>query len=550
MQKCDEEHGSCRKLEQDISSAYPSRLLDLSDSTQDYIKLVIGKTVSAGAKYATLSHCWGNVKQAVLLKSNLKTYSDKIPLDSLPQTFSDAVKVCSDLGIRYLWIDSLCIIQDDQEDWAAEAPRMADVYSNSDITLAASASRSDWGGLHRPLDRSLVSPFIFKIVDGTGAGQHFSVEEKENFESYVNNAPLNQRAWVLQERALSRRILHFANDQLYWQCASEVDAQFDLRLEIIDPILSPWISLMQWNKNLAADHELKGGIRDNQSTLIPRSQPEDHPLLTKWDDLVQTYSKCQLTYVSDKLIAVSGLARRIQMLTGWPESDYLAGLWRQGLPRRLLWSRLLKPCSLQPNVDVPSWSWAHLNGDFIWPPIIWTEGSTNKRGNIMVDILNASTTPTQTALGSVKGGTLTLRALLCQAKLRRSLWEDWHFASKVFLDNKWVDVHQSFEAYFDLKTSRWEFFGRNILFMPILNELFISPENAENPGERRRTFHGLMLEPTGAKNGQYRRVGCLRFTEEAYDLVGEALFSNQLDKTHFFEISDFDRVTTHVIEIV
>ena len=133
-----------------------------------------------------------------------------------------------DLNLRYVWIDSLCIIQDDKNYWATEAPRIAEIYSNAHVNLAASASRSDTGGLLRPFDRCLVSPFIFKIMDDSGTGQLFKVEKDDNFGAYVNDAPLNSRAWVFQKRALSRRILHFANDQIYWQCPSRVDGQFDI----------------------------------------------------------------------------------------------------------------------------------------------------------------------------------------------------------------------------------------------------------------------------------------------------------------------------------
>lgn len=533
IRTCDEEHEDCKRLLANTFRSCPSRLLDLTQAEQGFITLITSTAIPVGVRYVSLSHCWGNVRQMVLLKSNLATYTTSIPIDQLPKTFCDAITTCVDLKIRFLWIDSLCIIQDDKDDWEAEAPRMAEIYTNAYVNLAATASRSDASGLFRPLDRCLISPLIIKIVSEAGTVQHLKIESDENFETYVNNAPLNSRAWVLQERALSRRILHFANDQIYWQCPSKVDAQFELRMDLIEKMLpSPWHSLQQWSATPVTNRELEGNIPSDQRQELARGHPEEHPLLNKWEDIMQAYSACDLTFTSDKLIAVAGLASRMQQLTNWPSTDYLAGLWRHGLETRLLW-QCFNPSKKPPNDTIPSWSWAHINSKVIWPPGIWTE-KRNTEGNILLEIVSASTASLNTTLGSVTNGCLCVRGSLCQMKLLRSVWEDFHPAGTVRVGDKtWLSL--SFEANFDLATSRWDILGRKVFFLPVLNTLFISPDSAVTPGCRTRTFRGLMLESTGRKNGQYRRVGTLVVNEESYDLVGIALsFNDTLDKKYSY----------------
>jgi hypothetical protein len=177
--------------------------------------------------------------------------------------------------------------------------------------------------------------------------------------------------------------------------------------------------------------------------------------------------------------------------------------------------------------------------------MIWTE-KRNSTGRILVELLSASTTPENTALGSVKGGAIQLRGLLCQMNLRRSPWEDWHPAGKVRLRNKWFDL-KDLEADFDLATSMWGVLGRKIFFLPILDKLFISPDDAKFPGRRTRSLYGLMLEPTSRKDGQYRRVGTLIIEEDAYDLVQLGLSSSSLDKKYIIEA---DTNNNYVFEII
>lgn len=197
----------------------------------------------SNTRYAALSHCWGQIQQVTLRRSHLSDYSRHIPDPSLPKSFAEASEVYTDIGIRYMWVHILCIVQDDPHEQAAEAPRMAEIYSNSYVRLAATASRNDTEGLIRSLYSCLMTDLAFEQVDKSGKVHRDSVQKTENFADYVNAAPLSQRAWFPQERSLSRRVLHFAKDQIYWQCPSKVWAQFDLISKNMKS--SSWRSVMR-----------------------------------------------------------------------------------------------------------------------------------------------------------------------------------------------------------------------------------------------------------------------------------------------------------------
>jgi hypothetical protein len=210
----------------------PTRVIDVSLSKNaDLLNLHESKR-GERAKYVTLSHCWGNLAPEVQNKyctyqCNLKSRCMKIEMNDLPQTFQDAVAVTRELGIRFLWIDSMCIIQPhkictnngcaEQYDWSLEAKKMGRYYGRSYCTLAASsATDSTQGFLH---NRSLCSDVKIK-VNSIG---HLSISETvDDFEKDVQEAPLNRRGWVLQERALSRRIIHFTKNQTYWECGDGI----------------------------------------------------------------------------------------------------------------------------------------------------------------------------------------------------------------------------------------------------------------------------------------------------------------------------------------
>jgi hypothetical protein len=156
-------------------------------------------------------------RQFCTTDENINARQIGFDVSKLPKTFRDAVRVAQNLGIQYLWIDSLCIIQWNEEDWKSEAKRMQDVYAGAYCTIAATSADDSNAGF---LQRTPRSEYIH-IQDNLG-GQFYLSTELDDSDKDVESAPLNQRAWVLQERVLSRRTIHFSANQVYFECGDGV----------------------------------------------------------------------------------------------------------------------------------------------------------------------------------------------------------------------------------------------------------------------------------------------------------------------------------------
>lgn len=196
----------------------PTRLIDVGTNKEGPIRL-IQTNQEARDRYIALSHCWGQLsddQRFCTYDSNLDQRMADIPYDQLPATFRDAVVVTRALCIRYLWIDSLCIIQQNATDWANESARMADVFSNAYCTIAASSASSSLVGFLGPR----APRDAFRTT--TSSGPVYLAEPIDDFAGDVENSVLSTRGWVFQERALSRRTIYFTSKQVYWECGDGV----------------------------------------------------------------------------------------------------------------------------------------------------------------------------------------------------------------------------------------------------------------------------------------------------------------------------------------
>jgi len=193
-------------------------------------------------KFVALSHQWGSFTQHrkfCTYKKNFEALQRGIRVTELPKTFYDAVVVTRNLGVQYLWIDSLCIIQDDAEDWEKESTLMEQVYSSAYVTIAAScASGTDDGFLKKRPERQYVT------ITTTAGTPYYLCEAIDDFSTDVDHGELNSRGWVLQERALSRRTIYFTEKQSYWECGGGVRCEtltkmnkYVLRISINHPIV-------------------------------------------------------------------------------------------------------------------------------------------------------------------------------------------------------------------------------------------------------------------------------------------------------------------------
>lgn len=224
LDRCLSQHENCRKISPvgEISFV-PTRLLDVDNDT---VKLVETKSFSENGdipSYISLSHCWGQTQIIRTLKENYGAHLEEIDPSKLSKTFREAVHVTRKLGYRYIWIDSLCIVQDDGADWEKEAATMCDVYRHAVLKIGAAHATGGEIGCFMERDGLLHFPFIVDIPP-THDTSESAKPHRFRFDSYGREQgvggpepALYGRAWVLQEQLLSPRMLIYDGSQVRWE---------------------------------------------------------------------------------------------------------------------------------------------------------------------------------------------------------------------------------------------------------------------------------------------------------------------------------------------
>jgi hypothetical protein len=201
----------------------PTRLIEVGETVR-----LIDSTSIEPSRYVALSHCWGTLKdneKFCTSKRNIDQLKRHINVEKLPRTFRDTVTIARGLGISYIWIDSLCIIQDDKNDWERESGRMERVFSDAYCTIGASSASSSLDGLITGRDRRECLKLQTRSL-----GTLYVCPAIDDFREHVELGELNRRGWVLQERALSRRSIYFTTTQVYWECGKGVQCETLARL--------------------------------------------------------------------------------------------------------------------------------------------------------------------------------------------------------------------------------------------------------------------------------------------------------------------------------
>jgi len=294
----------------------------------------------------------------------------EILVPQLSKTFQDALIITRRLDLRYLWIDSLCIIQDSEEDWQEQSACMGQVYSNSYCNIAAAHAADGTYGCFAGRNPDLVKPLKVDLNWGPHPGTYYATQWLY-WEHNVLHTPLNQRAWVFQERFLAPRNLYFGATQLYWECCELVAS------ESFPSKLHPRI-VASIPKGIIP--HVDDGTRALDMAVDPKLAA-----FSAWDYLVDIYSRGHLTFSTDKLIALSGIAAEMHKHT---QCQYLAGMWRKYLPYQLLWEvRGIQwmVSRARPKIyNAPSWSWASANGHIQDACKIWPAGDCD----IILEILD------------------------------------------------------------------------------------------------------------------------------------------------------------------
>ncbi len=353
LRACTEKHDACRasKFRNPIALDSNFRLVDIGMNEDDPIHLVDarGSSEPETMQYCTLSYRWTAETTATNLKTENKTqFYQSIPTENWPKIYLDAVSITRQLGVRYLWIDSLCIIQNQADDWARQAALMGKIYSGGLLNLAA--VEADRGtGLEVPRNPLRVAPCLLTLSLPDSCQQSFLVHRPDDIRKAVDRAPLYKRGWCFQERVLSRRTVHFA-DQLFWECVT-------LRASETLPLISDFLDRVEY---------LDNWIQSARAALWAEATPPREPLHRLWRSLVRFYTQTHLTKPQDRLIAIRGVADTLARQYGLsPTNDYLAGLWKPNMANQLLWARESETYSEEDGklanklaTHFPSWSWA------------------------------------------------------------------------------------------------------------------------------------------------------------------------------------------------
>lgn len=351
LKKCD-----CRDEVRPRERILPTRLIEIrtdgDTSSNTIARLREAKDLSADASYLTLSHCWGGNTIFKLTKGNLEILKRDIPVHQLPDLFKDVLYMTSQLGVKYIWIDCLCILQDCRDDWAYEAARMGDVYRYAQCNIAASGYKDSKTRLLKEralilllnfslyLDRVLV---VDDAMHGYDMGRPFKgiyvrADDRE-FYNATTKGPLNSRGWVAQERALSPAILHFTPKQMWWECKNHTTSE---SLPYID---RPW----------GLDRSYEGCELRSLS-----AESSIREVYTSWTGFVSFYAGTDLTHESDRLPALAGISRAFGALT---KDNLVAGFWEENLIQSLAWK--VNPADRAKEIAstqlAPSWSWAYLH---------------------------------------------------------------------------------------------------------------------------------------------------------------------------------------------
>ncbi|KAL1794566.1 hypothetical protein ACET3X_006382 [Alternaria dauci] len=322
---CDSDHDQCQR--EDAELTMPTRLIEVGKR----LRLVDTVDIEP-SRYAALSHCWGRLQKHerfCTYKSNITERKAGIHFDALPRTFRDAVTVARGLSMDYIWIDSLCIIQDDESDWQSEAGKMEQVFSAAYLTIGASSATSSLQGfLADRHPRSVVK------VQSDKSGTVYACVDIDDFHNDVELSPLNNRGWVLQERALSRRTIFFTSIQVYWECGAGIHCETLTRLR------NSKVALLG-DANFPAS--AVAHYKDGRQLLI--------------QDLYERYSSLAFTEPADRPVAILGLQKRLSRAFNTKAAH---GLFEAYFARGLLWrrrdwqrmERIVQPSGCH----VPSWS--------------------------------------------------------------------------------------------------------------------------------------------------------------------------------------------------
>lgn len=531
IHKCTTDHEQCSRLP---TRFLPSRLIHILPDDENTLVLRHCQDIATGTKYVALSHCWGEAEhwpQCITTTETLEQRMDHIPWDTVPKTFRDAIIFTRRLGLEYIWIDSVCIIQDDEIDWEKESMLMESVYSNAFLTLAAVASRDSRGGLFRSRgseallqlltirwkgsEQPLFAYFPTQY-EGSNLSQHLdSAFVRHNGESH----PLLTRAWTFQERLVSPRTLMFGTGQLLLECCSGRIAEIYWPFEDPEKTFPGGQEVREHTPEIDQCDTVRKRRFDGTTEVIRRryaeaiSNPRVEHMTFLWRDLVEIYSCMDMTKPTDRLPAISAVTKQLQAARS--PDEYICGVWQESLHEDILWRgesfQLDLPIAADEPYVAPSWSWAS------YP------ASVRFRNNFLESKIQLIKNAVKPEYGDLYGRVLRGSHILVRGTVLKMVWTpvsmrpndvggwpgspDWGLAEQQSLSlssDEAKGAQQMIEIFLDYSVYNNDWYAQEDRAV-VDNVCLLHVAEDTHTGEIRALV--LHQDP---KTGRYRRIGGLR----------------------------------------
>lgn len=532
-------------------SFFPTRTIDVGPadgSCEPYLKENMKEQNSSlPAAWVTLSHCWSGSSPLKTTLAVLEERKTSMPLDQMPQTFRDAITITRKMGIRHLWIDSLCIIQDSAEDWKREASQMGKIYKYGILNIAANTSSGCHAGIFTRRENwsTPVSLPLHSTKQNISGQMYVRLGRWDNYRPGIMGADstLSSRGWVLQESVLSPRTLHYSRQQIFWECEHLTLAEASI-IPVVEKGPSAWISKHQWVSNKMV----------LPSEITEPSRPSDldrrADVHFAWRKIVENYTSRKLTFPSDVFAALGGIATAFRVQLG---DRYLAGLFEGDFLVSLLW-RSVDPDLAQRRLSpsAPSWSWASTIGPVKHEIALNSNGVAPQiMGNCTARIVEANTSSNDesTDLTAVKSGYIVIEGqLLQQGDDLRNLCYIRDDAQKFPENSKTIPNFEAYRYGKFLLDTKETLIGDSkkrlaILHIGIWEWWFRGLPGAGTSWFHRR-FAGLLLRATDDTGMKYERVGVVTKEVQYVNVTVDSMF--QPEDEHFLQ-TGWERKTVTIV---
>ncbi|KAF2271384.1 HET-domain-containing protein [Westerdykella ornata] len=448
---CNNSHPHCYKHR---SGAFvPSRLVDLRSG--DMIRVVDTRVSGLRTSYGTLSHSWGPPNFLILTQRNkFQLMGPGVRIDELSINFQQAIAVARFIGLDYIWIDSLCIIQGPDGTFREDGMLMHQVYRCSFCNIAIADSADSKGGIFRDRNPNDVLPASY-VSDGKGKLDKgtWRILSADFWKEELLGTKLYTRGWVFQERMLSPRILHFAANQIFWDCStlSACEVLPEGLPHSLDGLAS---TDRHWRGRIQASTlstSLESGSENEDPAALTGSN--DASLETFWQTALQNYTSCALTNQGDKTVAVWSIAKIVRDVL---KEEYAGGMWEFALEEQLAW-RLRDSGTANTRIPElqarnPSWTWASVKGtvvphERVVPPRCYTVTGLNGQESVKLRVKEYADKDSEPQLAS---GTLEMAGYMGTARLKPSRSESKdHELELVTRDGRKYKVGGLFDVHLD-----------------------------------------------------------------------------------------------------